>query len=139
MTDKWYMARIKRGHADMVQAQLARLGVQVYIPMLLVNSASGKAQERPLFSAYIFCQVPPDFIHWRHIQYTRGIRNLVNSDLAPAPLPEGWVETVQARVNALNRRGGLKVNPKMEHVLLRYMDRDFKDFLALLAVSTEVL
>jgi len=66
---------------------------------------AGKTEEvsRPLFERYLFVQVDLDSAHrrWQDINATRGVSRMVTgAGDRPLPLPEGYVESLQARAES---------------------------------------
>ena len=93
----WYVVAVKLRRERFAAAQLARRGVDVFLPRLRMLGAD--ARVRSLFPGYLFVRlVLPDA--WARVAWTPGVRRLVAFEGDAPPLPDDAVAFLRAQGGA---------------------------------------
>jgi transcription antitermination factor NusG len=88
----WFALHVKPRHEFLVQGDLARNGLEVYLPV--VNKLSQwkdrkKLVDFPLFPGYLFSRVLPVSDHFLSLVKTRGVVRILSAvPGVPTPVPE---------------------------------------------------
>jgi transcription antitermination factor NusG len=91
----WYVVSAKLRREKFAAVELARRGVEVFLPQLvLINGREGRV--RPLFPGYLFAnlRLPVDA---RRVVWTPGVRKLVTFEGEAPPLPPDAVAFLRAQ------------------------------------------
>lgn len=94
----WLLAQIKPNAHHLATQNLARQGMNTFLPLIEETKAKGArfvTKTRPLFPGYLF--VRADFSQARSINSTVGISRLVSFGNAPALVPDGLVTELKSR------------------------------------------
>lgn len=98
MHSHWYLLRTKPSRECCVSAHLARLALEVFLPLLSTvgRFADWSNATVPLFPQYIFlrCDLTA---HYFQIRYAPGVASFVTAGHDPLPVPESIIESVRAR------------------------------------------
>jgi transcriptional antiterminator RfaH len=95
----WYVARTHPSKENLAQTQLHNQGFETYLPLLRTQRKKKKgvvAVQKPLFTSYIFVRLDLASDRWQSVGFTYGVASLISFAAQPAPLPEGFVENLQA-------------------------------------------
>ena len=97
----WYALRSKPKKEVFAASQLARAGIEVFVPLLQVHRQHGKqAGVEPLFPGYLFGRLDP--LRTIHLaRYTPGVLSILGYGDEAWPVPDDLVLEIQQRV----RRG----------------------------------
>lgn len=96
-TSEWFVVRTKPRREEYAQRQLARRGVDTFLPRILEpGRAAGEPVIGPLFPGYLFANIS------LATQYTRviwapGVRNLVAFGDVPSPVDPHVIEFLHER------------------------------------------
>jgi len=96
----WFALHVKPRHEFLVQGDLARNGMEVYLPT--VNKLSQwkdrkKLVEFPLFPGYLFSRVLPVSDHFLELVKTRGVVRILSAVPGrPTPVPECEITALKA-------------------------------------------
>lgn len=101
----WYVARTKPQKERLLEATLARLDVQSFLPRIMVHRR-GKRVLEPLFPSYIFCRVEHDTPDWPAIRWAPGLSYFLGVDGSPTCVPDELVEYVGMGVDKWNSKDG---------------------------------
>lgn len=94
---EWYVVRTKARREAFAQDQLARRGVQTFLPRILEAGRSAMDPVvGPLFPGYLFAHLRLSLQHTAVI-WSPGVRNFVSFGEIPCPLDEEVVEFIRAR------------------------------------------
>lgn len=97
----WYVVRTKSKQEDRASANLIAWQVQTFTPKVKEKQATGFGSHyvsKPLFSRYIFAHFDADrLLH--HINYTRGVENVLSFDGKPVPVEDGVIDLIKERVD----------------------------------------
>jgi transcription antitermination factor NusG len=96
---RWHVVAAVPGHALAAESALSADGWCVFLPLHLARRASHPPQTRPLFGPYLFIQFDPHDTDWPRICRTRFVAGLLGAPGAPAAVPPGVVEQLQARTS----------------------------------------
>jgi transcriptional antiterminator RfaH len=102
----WFLVQLKPNSARIAQKNLERQGFDVFLPLEEVTQRRRDTfvtKMRPLFPGYLFVAFDPAQGHWRRINSTHGVSQLVRFGSAPAMLPDGLVEHLQSSVDATGK------------------------------------
>jgi transcriptional antiterminator RfaH len=84
----WYVVSVKLRRERFAATQLARHGVEVFLPCLRVLGPV--AEVRPLFPGYLFARLVLAR-DWARVAWTPGVRRLVAFEAEAPPLPDDAV------------------------------------------------
>lgn len=94
----WFVVATKPNGERLAEANLARQGFEVYVPLMQKTRRHARRVEkvlRPLFPGYLFVGFDAATTPWRSINGTIGVRHLLTNDGRPQPVLGGFVETLQ--------------------------------------------
>lgn len=83
--------------------QLRNQGFEVFLPRRMATVRQARrllTKPAALFPGYLFVYMRLDAIRWRSINGTLGVKYILSQDERPAPLQEGFVETLIAHSGA---------------------------------------
>ncbi len=96
--ERWYAVYTKPKGEEIAQVNLERQGFVVYLPRLKeARRRRGRwvGVVEPLFPRYLFVRLELERDNIAPIRSTKGVTGLVRFGLGPAPVPEGFVESLQ--------------------------------------------
>jgi transcription antitermination factor NusG len=109
MAFEWYVARVKRHQAGLVENHIRRWGHEAYNPRIVVLKR-GTAEWEDLFPGYLFCRVDTDIDDcWPRLLWTPGLSYFLPPQHHPSPLGEEAVEEIRHRVQAWNQGAYVRV------------------------------
>ncbi len=114
----WYVAKVKPRNEHHVQTYLARFGVEVYAPEMLVLRG-GRKRIEPLFPSYLFVKTDPLSEMWPLVHWARGLRYFLGDQLRPTPCSDALLDTIRARVGQWNGGGWEEAFRASEAVVIR--------------------
>lgn len=99
----WYIIHTRSRHEVMVEAGLARKGLETFLPRIVVRSRRRdrlKMLEAPLFPGYLFVNADlNDWTHY-HIIRTQGVVRILGINGQCTPVPEYTVTSLLTLVNS---------------------------------------
>lgn len=96
----WYVARTRTGSEMRALWHLNNQGYSAYLPRYRKKIRHARRVEislRPLFPGYIFVLVDEDTPHWRPINSTVGVIELVSANGRPQAVPDSIIDNIRAR------------------------------------------
>jgi transcriptional antiterminator RfaH len=104
---RWYVVHTKPGRELMVSGLIeSQLALEVYLPEV-VETRRNRRRKTPLFPRYLFVRVDLARTPGQAINTLPGVIHLVSFGGYPQPLADREVDTLIARLDALNAQGGL--------------------------------
>lgn len=100
---RWFAVNTLPGNEERARVNLERQGWPCFCPRVSKTTRSGRrlmTRLRPLFPGYLFVSLDPQQSRWRAVDSTFGVRSIVKSGDAPAPLPVGCIEALQQIADA---------------------------------------
>ena len=97
--ERWYAVYTKPNGENTAEVNLERQGYVVYLPRLKqARRRRGRwvGIVEPLFPRYLFVRLEMQRDNIAPIRSTKGVTGLVRFGSEPAPVPEGFVESLQA-------------------------------------------
>lgn len=125
----WYAVNTHPHQEERARFNLRRQGYEVCLPRLRKTRRHARRTDTvltPLFSGYLFLHLAPELQAWRAINATFGVRRLLCEGERPCPLPAGFVEALEQRMD-LN---GAVAQPEGEFTVgepLRLLSGPFAD------------
>lgn len=104
MLSRWYVAKLKPHSEHKVAQHLARYGVEVFAPDIVVQKRVTLSQE-PLFPGYIFVCCDPSSDKWALIRWAHGLSYFLPVNSEPLPVPEAILYDIKARTERWNAGG----------------------------------
>jgi transcriptional antiterminator RfaH len=106
--EQWYALHAKPHKERQVAEHLRQRSLEVYLPLVRVNPVNPRsARIRPYFPCYLFVQADIQAIGLGALQWTPGLRRLVEFDNQPAVVPENFIVELQRRLGQIQAAGGL--------------------------------
>src|SRR2546422_11135145 len=96
----WYALNTKPHQENLVQLSLQKLGVESFCPILKQTKLIRRRRQTvigPLFLGYLFARFNPD-IHYRAVNYARGVRRLVAFGDIPVVVDDEIIESIKSRL-----------------------------------------
>jgi transcription termination/antitermination protein NusG len=115
----WYAIQTRSRHEKMVAHQLQTKGISHYLPIVTeVHRWSDRCKkvELPLFSCYIFVQVPPRNEERVRVLKTDGVVGFIGQHGEGTAIPDEQIESVRTLLSqdiAWNRHPFLKVGQRV--------------------------
>lgn len=111
---RWCLVHAKTGREHEAERHLVRQNYTVFLPKhwrQIRHARRTHVAKRAFFPGYLFVALDLKCDAWRPINSTIGVLRLVTHDHRPATAPDGWVEALQAAVNA---EGIVAPKPELE-------------------------
>ena len=97
---QWFVVRTKPRREDFAQGQLARRGVDTFLPRILEpGRVAGEPVVGPLFPGYLFANISLS-AQYTSVIWAPGVRSLVSFGDVPSPVDTEVVEFLQLRCGA---------------------------------------
>lgn len=96
---RWYAVRTQPRAEERAQLNLRNQGFEVFTPRVARSVRHARRQEwrlSALFPGYTFIRLDASRQRWRPVDSTFGVASILKVGNAPAPLPVGLVEQLQA-------------------------------------------
>jgi transcription antitermination factor NusG len=104
----WYVLHTKPHKERQVLYQFRQRNIEVYLPLLRVHPVNPRAaRERAFFPCYIFVHSDIQAQGLSSIQWTPGLRRVLEFGGQPATVPDRYVAELKQRVAAISQAGGL--------------------------------
>jgi transcriptional antiterminator RfaH len=104
----WYVLHTKPHKEYQVADHLARRRIEAYAPFVPAQRVNPRAaREQPYFPSYIFAHADLDAIGVSAVQWTPGLRRLVEFGGQPAIVPDNFVHEIKRRVDHICEAGGM--------------------------------
>jgi len=100
LVEHWYVVSTKPNCEGAAQANLRRVGVEVFLPMIHENKVGGGYGSRhaaPLFPGYLFARFDITS-HYRTVAYARGVRRVVGFGAGPSIVDDSIIQAIQERL-----------------------------------------
>lgn len=100
--ERWFVAYTLARKEALAVAHLERQGFDAFLPRITATHRHARQATTvhvPLFPRYVFVRLDVERQRWRSINGTIGVQTLVTTLDAPAPVPPGIVEALQACAN----------------------------------------
>ena len=99
MTKFWYAVRTKPRCEAFAEANLQRLGVDVFLPMLIEGKPMSVMNRRlatPLFPGYLFvrCAMPDQH---RTVSYATGVKDVVSFGAGPSIVDDSIIDSIKGQ------------------------------------------
>lgn len=96
----WYAVRTKSRCEAFAEANLQRLGVEVFLPMLKEYKQTPVAHGKlvtPLFPGYLFvrCAMPAQY---RAVSYATGVKNVISFGAGPSIVDDSIIDSIKGQV-----------------------------------------
>ena len=101
-SENWFAVYTKASQEELAALNIARLGIDVFVPKRLGKKRVWKVFRpilKPLFPRYVFARFRPD-VHLHSIRYARGVSYVVLFGDLPLPVDERIILEIQSRVNS---------------------------------------
>ena len=112
----WYVLNVKTKQEAIAEANLRKLGVEVYMPLYYKTIKKNKEKKdviTPLFSGYIFARF--DLIkYYQQVIYTKGIKNVLGNSTCIWLLENEKIEEIKKR-----EKNGIVTLKKNRHKFTR--------------------
>jgi transcription antitermination factor NusG len=110
---RWYVARTQPHKERYAVAALDQRGIETYLPIVIKQrSRAGRREWEPLFASYVFARLDVSSNHWLAARACTGVAYFLGHRGQPSALPDDLVPTIRARLESINRIGGL---PSFRH------------------------
>ena len=97
LSPRWYVIGAKARREQFAQVQLARRGVDTFLPRILEPpSFNGRSAIAPLFPGYLFVHIDLEE-QFFDVVWTPGVRKFIGFGTLPSPLDDSVVEFLQQR------------------------------------------
>jgi transcription elongation factor/antiterminator RfaH len=94
---EWYVVRTKPRREAYAQVQLARRGVETFLPRILESNGVRPAPVvAPLFPSYLFAHISLA-AQFNNVIWSPGVRTLVGFGESPTPVDDSVVDFIQTR------------------------------------------
>ncbi|MBI5673620.1 MAG: hypothetical protein HZC50_10355 [Nitrospirae bacterium] len=99
MMKYWYAVRTKPRCEAFAEANLQRLGVEVFLPMLIEGKPMSVVERKsatPLFPGYLFvrCVMPTQY---RAVSYATGVKDVVSFGAGPSIVDDSIIDSIKGQ------------------------------------------
>ena len=109
--EQWYALHAKPHKERQVAENLRQRKLEVFLPLVRVNPVNPRAaRKRPYFPSYLFVKADLQAIGLGALQWTPGLRRVVEFDGQPAVVPDKFVSELKRRLNQIQAAGGLALD-----------------------------
>jgi transcription antitermination factor NusG len=105
--EQWLTLYTKAKAEYQVVATLQARGFEVYLPEIEALGPRQSHRTQPFFPCYLFTRLDFEVVGWSELQWTPGLRRIVNVDRRPLPLPAGMIDLLRRRLDGVEQAGGL--------------------------------
>ncbi len=106
--EHWYALHAKPHKERQVAEHLRQNKLQVYLPLArMYSAASPSAAERPFFPCYLFAKADLDTVGVSALQWTPGLRRMVEFGGEPAVVPDHFMAELKRRMAQIRTAGGV--------------------------------
>lgn len=106
--EQWYALHAKPHKERQVAEHLRQREIEVYLPLVRVNPVNPRsARIRPYFPSYLFVKADLQSVGLGTLQWTPGLRRLVEFDGQPAVVPDNFILELRRRLGQIQAAGGL--------------------------------
>jgi transcriptional antiterminator RfaH len=106
--EQWYALHAKPHKERQVAEHLRQRSLEVYLPLVRVNPVNPRsARIRPYFPCYLFVRADVQAVGLGALQWTPGLRRLVEFDGQPAVVPGEFIAELRRRLRRIQAAGGL--------------------------------
>ena len=107
--EHWYVLHAKPHKERQVADYLRQRRVEVFLPLARVNPVNPRAARvRPYFPCYLFVKIDLAQAGMAALQWTPGLRSVVQFGGQPSVVPENFIFALKRRVEQIAAAGGLK-------------------------------
>jgi transcriptional antiterminator RfaH len=104
----WYVLHTKPHKERQVLYYFRQRNIETYLPLLHVHPVNPRAaRERAFFPCYIFAHLDIQSQGIASVQWTPGLRRVLEFGGQPATVPDRYVAELKQRVAAISAAGGL--------------------------------
>ena len=96
----WYVVSTKPNHEKQAEQNIGRSGVECFLPLLQeqkIIRRKARAVVSPLFPGYLFVRINL-LQHHRVVNYSRGVRKIVEFGSRPIEVEVGVIDAIKARM-----------------------------------------
>jgi transcription elongation factor/antiterminator RfaH len=109
--EQWYALHAKPHKERQVAENLRQHNLEVFLPLVRVNPVNPRAaRKRPYFPCYLFVKADLQAIGLGALQWTPGLRRVVEFDGQPAIVPERFMKELKRRLGEIQAAGGLALD-----------------------------
>jgi len=107
--EHWYVLHAKPHKERQVADYLRQRRVEVFLPLVRVNPVNPRAARvRPYFPGYLFVKIDLAQAGMAALQWTPGLRGVVQFGGQPSVVPDNFIFALKRRVEQITAAGGLK-------------------------------
>ncbi len=96
--ENWYVLYTKPRCEQQVERGLAANGIEVYCPSLRIPPRKGRPSTRPFFPCYLFARVDLDQVGLSRLNWTPGMRHVVEFGGVPSHVDESVIARIRERL-----------------------------------------
>lgn len=131
---RWYVVQTQSRSEDKACFHLRAQGYHVYLPRCRKQIRHARKVEtvmRSLFPGYVFVELDLEVDQWRPVNGTVGAIGIIRNADSPTPVPNGIIESIQARED---EAGSVSLSPVglKKGDVVRVVDGAFADHTGLL-------
>lgn len=128
----WHVVHVKPHKERQVMFHLRQHQVENYLPLIHVNPVNPRAAKvRPLFPCYIFVKFDPEATGLGVLQWTPGVRRLLEFGGQLAVIPDSALIEIQRRVGEITASGGLALDGLKQGEPVRIVNGPFEGYEAI--------
>lgn len=103
--EQWHLIYTKPGKETLVYAQFEHRGLDAYLPTLQFDRGYGRGiRVEPFFPHYLFIHINLAAQEATDLRWMPGVRAIVSFGSEPAVVPDGVIDTLQARLEPLEQK-----------------------------------
>ncbi len=105
--NQWFVVKTQPRRELQVSAVFARLEVESFLPRIPARGRLGQRASslEPLFPGYLFARVELESDRWLAARSAPGVAYFLGVGRVPSPLPDDFVEALQAKAESRRRDG----------------------------------
>ncbi len=137
---RWYVINTHSRSEGLALANLSRQGFEAYLPCYLKRRRHARRTDtvsRPLFPGYLFVFMDLEVERWYAVKSTIGVKYVICHGDAPAPVPFGVVEEIQAHEDGAGKVVMGKISPFKKNDMVQIKDGAFLDQIGIFDCATD--
>src|SRR5262245_2097253 len=95
---QWYVLRAKPRRESFAEGQLARAGIEVFVPRVRVHHRARLVSQELLFPGYFFARLDTTLGQVHMASYTPGVLHVVGFGGQATPVPDSLVDAISERL-----------------------------------------
>ncbi len=133
---QWYALHTKPNNETQVAMVLQALGIETYLPEVMVFDERHGRHSKPFFPNYLFAKVDFEQVGLSQVRWTPGLRAIVAVDGYPVSVPDDIIAMIGWKLREFQTIDGMRAHTFQPGDTVRIVSGPFQDMLAVFDRAT---